>query len=217
MDTSQQPRGRLRQRLFAWMHVNSRGEYETANIQRKRALFGSLHGNVLEIGPGSGPNLRYYAPDVVWLGVEPNPYLHPHLLASIQETRRPAEQFRIERGDPLGVRLPAPDASMDAVISTLVLCSVPDQQASLQEILRVLKPGGRFVFIEHVAAPQGSGLRSWQNFLQPLWTLVGDGCHPNRETWETIQRAGFARLELEHYRYPGGGPAAPHIAGAAYK
>jgi SAM-dependent methyltransferase len=217
MDTTSQPRGRLRQRLFAWMHVNSRGEYEISNVQRKRALFGSLHGNVLEIGPGSGPNLRFYAPDVRWLGIEPNPYLHSHLATSIQETGRPAEHFRIERGDPRGVRLPAPDASMDAVVSTLVLCSVPDPQASLREILRVLKPGGKFVFIEHVAAPQGSWLRSFQNFLQPVWTLVGDGCHPNRETWETIERAGFARLELEHYRYPGGGPAAPHIAGAAYK
>jgi len=81
----------------------------------------------------------------------------------------------------------------------------------------VLKPGGRYVFIEHVAAPQGSRLRRTQNRIQPLWSLIGDGCHPNRETWESIQRAGFAHVELEHYQYSGGGPVAPHIAGMAIK
>ena len=63
----------------------------------------------------------------------------------------------------------------------------------------------------------GSRLRTFQNVIQPLWTLVGDGCHPNRETWETIRRAGFARVEIEHFRYPSGGLVAPGISGMAVK
>ena len=209
--------GSLRQRLCAWMMTHSGESYEQVTAARKRALFGNLHGDVLELGPGAGPNLRYFPADVRWVGVEPNPFMHPHLLEALRASGRPAGQFRIEGGDPAGVHLPAGDASLDAVVATLVLCSVPDPQASLQEILRVLKPGGRFVFIEHVAARRGSRMRSFQNLIQPLWTLVGDGCHPNRETWESIARAGFDRVDIEHYRYPTGGPGSPHIAGTAVK
>jgi ubiquinone/menaquinone biosynthesis C-methylase UbiE len=103
------------------------------------------------------------------------------------------------------------------VVSTLVLCSVPQPEATLQEILRILKPGGRFVFIEHVAARRGTRLRAVQNLIQPVWSLVGDGCHPNRETWDTISQAGFAQTEIEHFWFPGGGPAGPHIAGTGVK
>jgi SAM-dependent methyltransferase len=212
-----QPRAGLRKRLCAWMMVQRSPTYEQFTAARKRALFGSLNGDILEIGPGAGPNLPFYPAGVHWLGVEPNPYMHVHLLQSIRELGRPAEAYRLDPGDSRGVRLPAEDASMDAVVSTLVLCSVPHPEASLQEILRVLKPGGRFVFIEHVAARHGTRLRTVQNLLQPVWSLVGDGCHPNRETWETISQAGFARTEIEHFSYPGSGPVGPHIAGTAVK
>jgi SAM-dependent methyltransferase len=180
-------------------------------------LLGDLHGTVLEIGPGAGPNLRYYPSDVNWLGVEPNPYMHPYLNQAIISLGRPDGRFRVDPGDTGGVRLPAPDASMDAVVSTLVLCSVPNPDATLQEILRVLKPGGKFVFIEHVAAQDGTRLRSFQNFLQPLWTFVGDGCHPNRETWSAISQAGFSHVDIQHFRQPTSGPASPHISGTAVK
>lgn len=211
------PRRGLMHRLFAWATARSGGEYEAWLAPRKRALFGDLHGTVLEIGPGTGPNLRYYAPDVRWLGVEPNPYMHPYLTQSIRQLARPAGIFQIDPGDLRGVRLPAADGSMDAVVSTLVLCSVPHPDQTLPEILRVLKPGGRFVFVEHVAAARGTSLRTFQNVIQPLWTLIGDGCHPNRETWQTISQAGFSRVELEHFRYPGAGPVGPQIAGYAVK
>jgi len=209
--------GTLRQRLCAWMMTHGMDEYDEATEARKRALFGSLHGDVLEIGPGTGPNLRFFPADIRWVGVEPNPFMYPHLIEAIRCVGMHDGRFRIEQGDAAGVRLPAGDASVDAVVSTLVLCSVAHPAATLQEILRVLKPGGRFVFIEHVAARRGSGLRSFENLIQPLWTLVGDGCHPNRETWEIITRAGFANVKIEHYRYPGAGPVSPHIAGTAVK
>ena len=210
------PRGTLGQRLFAWMD-SSGTSYDETTAARKRALFGRLHGSILEIGPGIGPNLKYYPSDVHWMGVEPNPFMVPHLVKSIRELGRPKENYRIEPGDPRGTRLPAGDASLDAVISTLVLCSVPHPEDSLREILRILKPGGKFVFIEHVAAQRGTRLRRFQDFIQPLWSFVSGNCHPNRETWVSITHAGFEQVELEHYRYPGGGPAGPHISGTAVK
>jgi SAM-dependent methyltransferase len=176
-----------------------------------------LHGDVLEIGPGAGPNLEYFPADVRWVGVEPNPFMQPYLLETLARLGYPRERYRIDPGDANGVRLPVGDASVDAVVGTLVLCSVPHPELTVREILRVLKPGGQFVFIEHVAAPRGSGLRRLQNALQPLWSWLGDGCHPNRETWETISQAGFAKVDLERYAFPEWGPVGPHIAGRAVK
>jgi SAM-dependent methyltransferase len=210
-------RAGLRQRLFAWATSHAGDYLDAVSLARKRRLLGGLHGDILEIGPGAGPNLRYYPVDVRWTGVEPNPFMHSYLQKTISELGRPPERYRIDPGDAGGVRLPAADASLDAVVSTLVLCSVPHPEDSLREILRVLKPGGRFVFIEHVAAPAGTRLRNMQNFVQPLWSAISDGCHPNRETWGVIQGAGFAAVDLEHFVSPGGNLAGPHIAGTALK
>ena len=113
-------------------------------------------------------------------------------------------------------RLDVEDATADAVVSTLVLCSVADLAAVLKEIRRVLKPGGRFVFIEHVAAPQGTWLRRAQRAFRPLSKTFADGCQPDRETWRAIEAAGFAQVDLEHFRAPA--PIiSPHIAGVAVK
>jgi SAM-dependent methyltransferase len=204
-------------RLFAWMNAHSRETFEEQMAQRKQALLGRLQGAVLEIGPGTGPNLRYYSERVRWTGVEPNVFMHPHLRQAIQALGRPMENYRIVPGDVAGTRLPAEDGSVDGVVSTLVLCSVPQPEASLREILRILKPGGKFIFIEHVAAPPGTGLRTWQNFFQPVWTCLGDGCHPNRETRAMLEAAGFASLEIEEFQFPGAGLVAPLIVGAALK
>jgi SAM-dependent methyltransferase len=210
-------RGSLKQRFFAWQVSQNRTYTDPVIAERKRRLFGNLHGEVLEIGPGAGSNLRYFSQDVRWVGVEPNPSMHPYLLQTIRKLGWSSQRYRIDPGDPAGMRLPAADASLDAVVCTQVLCSVPYPEDSLQEVLRVLKPGGRFAFIEHVAAPHGSGLRTLQNFIQPAWTFFAEGCHPNRETGKAIAQAGFACLEIEQYRYPEWGPVAPHIAGCATK
>ena len=144
-----------------------------------------------------------------WIGVEPNPFFHDRLRA---------------RGDRLGIdvdvraataeALPVADHSVDAVISSLVLCSVRDPAAALREVRRVLRPGGRFVFVEHVAAPHGTGLHVAQRALSPVWRALSDGCHPDRDTGRLIEAAGFAAVDLRRFRLPV--PImGPHIAGVA--
>jgi ubiquinone/menaquinone biosynthesis C-methylase UbiE len=112
--------------------------------------------------------------------------------------------------------LPFPDESIDAVLSTLVLCSVSGLDGALQEILRVLKPGGRFFFLEHVGAAPGSWLRRVQRWIKPAWRAAGDGCEPDREIHRNVEAAGFREVRLERFHVPI--PlVSPHIAGVAEK
>ena len=183
------------QRLFASMLARGSRHPNALIDERKHQLLGPLRGRILEIGPGAGANLAFFSTDVSWIGIEPNPAMYPYLQA---EAKRVG--LAIEIRDSKSEALPVPDSSVDAVVSTLVLCSVRDPVHTLQEIMRVLKPGGTFVFIEHVAAPPHTNLRRVQNYINPAWQVVGDGCHPNRETWTVIEQAGFQSLQLEHFR-----------------
>ena len=204
-------RGGLRRRLFAAVVAAGGERYERVVAARKRALLSEVHGTVLEIGPGAGANLRYYPADVRWIGVEPNPYMDRYLR---KEAERLGLAVEVRRGT--AERLLVGDASVDAVVSTLVLCSVDDLGRALRETLRVLKPGGRFVFLEHVAAPRGTWLRRLQRLVRPVWRVVADGCHPDRETDAAIAAAGFAEVRLERFSLPMG-LVGPHIAGVALK
>ena len=177
---------------------------------RKRALLGALRGRVVEIGPGGGANFGFFAAGrIEWLGVEPNPFAHGRLRAAAA-----AHGISATLLEGTAASIGLPDASVDAVVSTLVLCSVPDQRAALAEIRRILRPGGRFVFVEHVGAPHGTLLRRVQRAVRWPWGIAGGGCHPDRETARCIGEAGFARVELSHFRValP---IVAPHIAGVA--
>jgi ubiquinone/menaquinone biosynthesis C-methylase UbiE len=178
----------------------------------KDRLFRGLSGTVLEIGAGAGANFRHLPKSgITWIGVEPNPFMRHHVAS---EAERLGLNFELRSG--AAEDLPAGDESVDAVISTLVLCSVRDQRRVLGEVLRVLKPGGRFHFIEHVAAPPGTRLRRIQTAVKPLWRRMGDGCHPDRETRRTLEETGFAVLDVEEFEVPL--PIVrPHIAGTGVK
>jgi ubiquinone/menaquinone biosynthesis C-methylase UbiE len=132
------PRAGLNQRIFAWAMARFSSRYEQFAAKYKERLFAGLSGTVLEIGPGTGVNLRYFRGDTVrWIGVEPNFFMERYLREEAARLGM-AIDFRIGTAD----NLPVGDGSVDAVISTLVLCCVPDQRQSLREIVRALKPGG---------------------------------------------------------------------------
>jgi len=203
--------GGLRKRFFAWFLAHCTARHERAIAERKRALFADLSGTVVEIGPGTGVNLKYYPRGIHWIGIEPNPFLHP----AIEQAAR-ATGVNAEWREGLADALPLDDASADAVVSTLVFCSLENVGGALGEILRVLKPGGRFIFLEHVAAEEGSSTRRWQRRAVPISSYLCDGCHPDRETWRAIESAGFSTVALDHFRLPL--PlVGPHIAGVATK
>ncbi len=206
------PKGGLNQRIFAWAMARFSPRYEQFSAKYKEPLFAELSGTVLEVGPGTGVNLGYFRNRAVrWIGVEPNLHMERYLRAEANRLGMPID-LRVGTAD----RMPVSDGSVDAVISTLVLCSVPDQPRAIREILRTLKPGGRLVFIEHVAAPDGSRLRRVQNLVTPVWKRLGDGCRPNRETWKELERAGFAQVRYQSVTAPLP-VVGPHIIGVAIK
>jgi ubiquinone/menaquinone biosynthesis C-methylase UbiE len=202
----------LRQRLFAWWYRNSDWTEFSALVDGyKRELFSGLHGDVVEIGPGTGDNFPYFPEGIRWIGIEPNVYMHPMLREAMTKSARLGE---IHSGT--AERMSLSDASVDVVVSTLVLCSVTSLDRSLHEILRVLRPGGRFAFLEHVAAPKGTTLRRTQKLIKPVWRFVADGCNPDRDIEAAIRRAGFSSVEITTFNIPEW-IASPHIAGVAVK
>jgi SAM-dependent methyltransferase len=177
---------------------------------RKQALFADLPQLVVELGSGAGASMRYLAPGSRLVAIEPNPHAHAAL-------RRTAARYGIdldirgERAESTGLA----DASVDAVICTLVLCTVEDQAAALAEVHRILRPGGRFVFIEHVGSGPGP-LRAVQRLLRRPWRYVFDGCCLDRDTAATIAADGFADVQIEHSRLGGVFvPVWPLISGVA--
>ena len=204
----------LSQRFFSWMYSGMDGDpefYDRAVSDYKEWLFKDLRGTVAEIGAGSGANFPYYPYGVHWIGIEPNVFMQDALM-------KMAAKHGIEGELRTGVaeHLELEDNSVDALVSTLVLCSVRDQDHTLREILRVLKPGGKFLFIEHVAAPRNSGLYRVQKLIKPVWKAVADGCNTDRETAAAIERAGFSSVEIKAFRAPLA-VVSPHIAGKAIK
>ena len=201
----------LHARFIAWFMSNESSRYAGSVRRRKDQLFQGLEGTLLELGAGAGANIPHLPPELRFVALEPNPFMHPYLLNRAQEERR---SLTLVQGT--AEALPFPDGSLDAVLSTLVLCSVRDLDQVLGEVLRVLKPGGRFLFLEHVGAPKGTRLLRIQRWLRPTWRKLGDGCVLDRDTEGHLARAGFRNLEVDRFSVPF--PlVSPHIAGIAYK
>ncbi len=162
---------------------------------RKRRVYVDLPDEVVELGSGVGANLRYLRPGARLVAVEPNPAMHARLRAR-------AERHGIEldlRGI-VGERLDLADGTAGMVISSLVLCTVSEPEQVVAEVLRVLRPGGRYAFVEHVAAPDGTVLRRIQRILRRPWAWSFEGCSCERDLRSVIEKAGFADTEIESYR-----------------
>ena len=177
--------------------------------ERRVRLLAGARGAVLEVGGGTGANLAHYRGVDRVTVVEPDPHMRKKLCP-----KAAAASFPVEVSAAGAEALPFPGGSFDTVVSTLVLCTVPDQALALGEIRRVLRPGGLLLFIEHVRA-EGAMAR-WQDRIVPLWERLLGGCHPNRDTVAAIEEAGFEIETFEAF-YP---PAplsglTPHVQGSA--
>ena len=178
-------------RLFAAVYERMIAASEEACVADWRhSLLGTLEGDVLELGAGTGLNLAHYPSTVIRLVLtEPDRHMRSKLVARL--SGEPPAPVRVEVVDAVADRLPFDDGTFDAVVSTLVLCSVPDQAAALAEARRVLRPAGRLLFLEHVAAHDKPDRVKWQRRVEPVWKRVLGGCHLTRETLRAIESAGF--------------------------
>lgn len=168
-------------------------------------------GDVLEVGVGSGLNLPFYSADVRQVyGVDPSVELQQMARERLAQSHVKIN-FLTQSAD---APLPLPDQSMDTVVSTWTLCSIPNPPEALREMRRVLKPGGNFIFVEHGSSPDARVLR-WQNRLTPLWRRFTGGCHLNRKMDELITSAGFHIRELTNVYQPGPRPMTYTYQGVA--
>lgn len=159
----------------------------------------AAEGRVLEIGIGSGLNLPFYSRNVECvIGLDPTPKL-----LSIARRRGRRHSSPVELVEGSAEAIPLDDSSVDTVVTTWTLCSIPDARRALDEMRRVLKPGGHLLFVEHGQAPEPN-IRWWQDRLTPAWERVSGGCHLNRAIKTLVQDSGFRieKLETGYMRGP---------------
>ncbi len=187
--------------------------------EQRRDLMAHARGCVLELGVGTGSNLAFYPEDVTdVLGIDPHDAVLDRAIGTVRELEEEGLPYRIclQRAD--AAKLPYGDASFDTVVAFLTLCTIPDNEAAAREAHRVLKPDGRLLVLEHVAAEHGAVLPRVQRWLNPIWKPLAVGCHLDRDTTRVLREAGFGTEKLDHYRddtwFP---PAAPRIRGVLSK
>jgi len=197
--------------LFACCYARV-GHLMDAEIgDHRQRLLAGLAGRVLEVGAGNGLNFPHYPATVTEvLAIEPEPYLRRLALAAAQQAPVP-----IRVTDGTAEALPAPDAGVEAVVASLVLCTVTDPDQALAETRRVLRPGGRLRFYEHVRATDPR-LARWQDRLERPWGWLVGGCHANRDTVAAIAAAGLQVIQLDRFGLKAMPPLArPHVLGVA--
>lgn len=191
-------------------------EMATKTFRREIAqLIGSADGRVLEIGAGTGANLGFYTDGVTEVvGIEP-------VEAMLEKARAVVAQaghrfpVSLQVGD--ARRLPFEDDSFDSVVACLVFCTIPEPEKAAEEMRRVLKPGGKLVFYEHVASAR-PGVRIWQRRINPVWRKVACGCEITRDTRQLFESAGFRYQQIDDFEHPKVPPLmAPIISGIAIK
>jgi SAM-dependent methyltransferase len=177
----------------------------------KSRVYRDLPTTVVELGTGVGANFRYLAKGSKLVAIEPNRHMHRALEKSAQR-----HGIEVEIRDVIAERIDLPDESADAVISSLVLCTVADPVHVASEVHRILRPGGQFSFVEHVAAPDGTVTRSLQRLLRRPWAWTFEGCSCERDLESVIRRAGFSVVTVQRYRlHTPFLPFNTHIAGVA--
>jgi ubiquinone/menaquinone biosynthesis C-methylase UbiE len=201
--------------IFARLYPKMAKAMERGGMaDHRRTLLTELTGTVIEVGAGDGLNFRHYPSTVTRvLAVEPEPHLRS--LATTAATQAPVQ---VEVIDGLAEQLPVDTGSIDAVVASLVLCSVRDQSAALQEFQRVLRPGGQLRFLEHVRANTRGFARAQLILDATVWPHIAGGCHIARDTARTIEQSGFVINKCDEFLFPNGRtPSSFHILGTAIR
>jgi ubiquinone/menaquinone biosynthesis C-methylase UbiE len=201
-------------RAFAALYDHLLEGTEEAGLRDvRRDVLAAASGRTIDIGAGTGVNLELF-PDAVTdlVLAEPDPHMAKRLRQRLSESARQAEQVVAPAED-----LPFEDSSFDTAAFTLVLCTVPNPRAALAEAARVLKPGGKLLFVEHVRS-EDPGLARWQDRLEKPWRFIGDGCHCNRDTVAAIEAAPFTVESVERGVLPKSPPIVkPLVRGSALR
>ncbi len=177
-------------------------------LKQREKIVPQAEGRILEIGMGSGINIPFYNPDKVekvW-GLEPS--------EGMREKARPrveAAPFELEWLGLPGEEIPLDNDSADTIVLTYTLCTIPDWRAAVEQMRRVLKPGGKLLFSEHGKAPD-EAVRKWQDRINPVWKKIGGGCHLNRDIPKLLTEGGFAIKKLDTMYVP----STPKVAGFTY-
>jgi ubiquinone/menaquinone biosynthesis C-methylase UbiE len=176
--------------------------------KQRSKLLSSVSGDILEIGFGTGLNLEFYPDHVRKItAIDPNAGMNKVAQRNIKNS-----DIEVDSRVLSGENLPIEDRSFDSVVCTWTLCSIPDAAAALREVRRVLRPGGKFFFVEHGLAPDPN-VAKWQHRLTPIQKVIGDGCHLNRPIDAMITGEGFGLSDLETFYMP----KAPKFAGYMFR
>lgn len=198
---------------FARMYRSMSEKMESKEADYRREMLAGLEGRVVELGCGNGMNFRHYPPTVESVvAVDPEPTMRSYAEEEAAKVSIPIE-IRAGRAQDI----PLEDASFDAAVASLVLCSVPDQTGALAELMRVLRGGGELRFFEHVVSDHWfkSGLQRAADAT--FWPLVAGGCHSARDTEKVIAESGFVIESVRHFAYRSAVvlPKIDHIVGVA--
>jgi ubiquinone/menaquinone biosynthesis C-methylase UbiE len=215
--------GHAYDRVFAAAYDPILASVERAGLGEARALLlAGARGRTLEIGAGTGANVRHMPSTVTELILtEPAPAMRERLERRVSDALGSSSPGGSTGQIPVAVRvlsgtatgLPVEDASIDTLVSTLVLCSVPDLDAAVQELRRVITPDGVLLVMEHVA---GHGrTRRAQRIIDPVWRVVARGCRLVRETRDALEQGGFDTSDVRDWSLPGGGVTGPALLGTA--
>lgn len=199
-------------RGFAALYDRAFEATEEAGLREmRREALSVASGRTIDIGSGTGANLELYPPQVTELVLaEPDPHMLKQLQTKVGEAGAGVEVVEAP-----AEALPFEDSSFDTAAFTLVLCTVPNPPAALAEAARILKPGGKLLFVEHVRA-EDTGLARWQDRLEKPWRFIGDGCHCNRDTVATIKASPLSLESVERGQLPKAPPIVrPLVRGSA--
>lgn len=213
MEQSNFKKNKIRGPINSWIFKVLSGYMDYLFGKSKRELFKDHPEIIVEIGSGAGANMRYLRKGTKLIAIEPNIHMHKNLRKSANRSGIDLEIKSIT-----GEVIDLPDNSCDFVISTLVLCTVNNPKQCLDQIKRILRPNGKFVFIEHVKAREKTILSFIQNLLHKPWHWFFEGCHTNRDTKTLLESGGFNSLDIEQYNsYSPFIPIIPQIRGKAIK